>query len=359
MILPYVYDPVTQDLWLYENVTVSWTSPTPGSATFKRPYAWNPNSPLYGYRKSLVGITARPRTFSTPNIGVGSPWSDINDPNAAVNQPVYYNSFPFMQWVVSRRFMTVCSHCYGFFADRNPAKTFVGVGALGHYQAGTYLHAVMTQAFRWIDHDDQLLQELDPTLLMAPYKTDLTGYPGMLNVSDTALCESYEDLKATPIQYVDMRSVPANSTVWTIDSNHKIIRGKLETAFVDSRLVETSDYKWVQPDGTPALYDFITFTHDSSSTIMVELSPPSSREAGDGVLGWTPGGLSSSSWLIRDGVGSIATTAPLAANNDLWNYMAYRGYPVAEIALVPRRWRAATERVEQQILDAVEGITLE
>jgi hypothetical protein len=358
MILPYVYDPVTQDLWLYESVTISWTSPSPGSATIKRPYAWNPNSPLYGYRKSLSGMTARPRQLG--NLGPQDPpYTTINNPADPVNQPVYYNSFPFAQWVVSRRFMTICSHCYFYFGDRNPAKMFVGVGASGHYQTGSYLHAVMTQAFRWIDGDNQLIQELDPTLLMAGYITDLTNYPGMVNSSDTALVESYEDLKAPPIKYVDMRSVPAGTVGWELDSNHKIIRARFNRCFVDSRSVLQPDYTLLNPDGSEALYTFPTFEGDSSGTILVELVPPSTKEAGDGVLAWAIGGRSSSSWLTRDSVGTIATTPPLEPYNDLLDYMAFRGYPIPEIELVPRRWRAGTELVEQQILTAVQGISLE
>lgn len=358
MILPYVYDPVTQDLWLYESVTISWTDPSPASATIKRPYAWNPNSPLYGYRKSLSGMTARPRQFGTP-LDPGPPWTTINDFADPVNQPVYYNSFPFAQWVVSRKFMTICSHCYSYFGDRNPSKMFIGVGASGHYQTGSYLHALMTQAFRWIDKDNQLIQELDPTLLMAGYTTDLTNYPGMMNDSDTALIESYVDLQAPPIKYVDMRSLPAGYVGWVIDSNHKIIRARFDSSYVDSGRIDVALYTMLNPDGSIPTDSFLSFTGDSSSSLWVELVPPTSREAGDGVLGFACGGISSTSFLTRSGQGTIATTPPLAADNDLWDYMASRGFPVPAIDLVPRRWRAGTELVEQQILTAVQGISLE
>lgn len=358
MILPYVYDPVTQDLWLYESVTISWTSPSPGSQTIKRPYAWNPNSPLYGYRKSLSGMTARPRQLGNPG-PQDLPWTTINDPANPVNQPVYYNSFPFAQWVVSRKFMTICSHCYSYFGDRNPSKMFIGVGASGHYQTGSYLHAVMTQAFRWIDGDNQLIQELDPTLLMAGYTTDLTNYPGMVNNSDTGLVESYVDLQAPPIKYVDMRSLPVGYVGWLLDSNHKIIRARFNKSFVDSGLVGIPVYTLLNPDGSTPPYSFPFFEGDSSSSLWVELVPPTSKEAGDGVLGFACGGISSSSFLTRSGQGTIATTPPLEADNDLWDYMASRGYPVPAIDLVTRRWRAGTERIEQEILTAVQGISFE
>jgi hypothetical protein len=359
VILPYPYDPVTQDLWLYEPVTISWTDPAPGSATIKRPYAWNPNSPLYGYRKSLMGMTARPRQLGNLAPLIEPPYTLINDPNDPVNQPVYYNSFPYQEWVISKRFMTVCSHCYGTFSDRNPLKTFVGVGALGHYQLNSYLHAVMTQSFRWIDENNNLIQQLDPTQLMAPYETDLTNYPGMVNNSDTALCESYEDLLAPTVKYVDMRSLPTGTNGWLLDSNHKILRAQFNAEWVDSRELSSGDYTVLNPDGTVAPYPTPQFTGDSSTTLWVELKPPTKKSAGDGVLARATWGISSSSWIVRDAAGVIANEAPLAPNNDLWNYMAFRGYPLDEVGLVPRRWRAATQAVEQQILDAVEGISLE
>lgn len=360
MIIPYPYDPVTQDLWLYEPITISWTYPSAGTSTVYRPYAWNPNSPLYAYRKSLRGLTARLRTFSTSNLDAR--YFVYNDPNDPVNRPVYYNSYPMSQRVMANRFMHMCGHCYsvGFGSSvvRDPTKRLIDAGAGGWYSANSLFDALLSESFRWLDSDNSLIQHVDPQDIIGPYTSDPDVLSNFAVGLDFAMLETQFDLLAPPVAYVDARTYPYGSNAWMLDSNHKIVRYMFKDQRVQSGvLIQSANFQTVlNPDGTPNPVEASVFLHDSGTHFLVEVSPPTSAQAGDGVLGFVTQDISSSAWVSMQGIGAFANTPPVA-NYKVIEYLSLRGATVS-LASARNAGPYASETVEQQIFTTLQGLPI-
>lgn len=360
MIIAYPYDPVTQDLWLYEPITISWTVPTAATATVYRPYAWNPNSPLYGYRRSLRGMTARLRTFSNANLD--PLYFPYNDPNDPANKPVYYNTFPMSQRVIANRFIHMCGHCYsvgfGSTVNRDPSQRLIDAGTGGWYVANGYFDALLSESFRWIDADNSLIQQVDPQDLIGPYNSDPAVLAGFGVGLDFSMLETQFDLLAPPVTYVDARTYPFNGNAWMLDSNHKIVRYATKWQSISSGVLSQygSYQSTLNPDGTPSPLAPAVFLHDSGTHFLVEISPPTSAQAGDGVLGFLTEDISSSPWISMQGVGEVANRPPLK-NYRIAEYLALRG---ASFSLASARNAGpyASETVEQQILTTLQGLPI-
>jgi hypothetical protein len=358
MLIPYPYNPATQDLWLYEPITISWTFPSQGSATVYRPYAWNPNSLLYGYRKSLRGLTARLRVFGNSNLD--PTFFPYNDPNDPVNKPVYYNSFPMSQKVIASRFMHMCAHCYTAtgLSVRDPNKRLVDAGSGGHYPANGYFDALLSESFRWLDSDNSLIQHIDPQDIIGPYNSDPAVLDAFAFGLDFTMLETSFDLLAPAVTYVDARTLPLGSTAWMLDSNHKIVRYAFRSQRVLSSVLEQTESfdAAVNPDGTPCAISPIIFLHDSGTHFLVEVSPPTSAQAGDGVLGFITEEISSAAWVTVMGEGLIANTPPLKDYKVL-SYLALRGETVS-LAQARNQGPYASQTTEQQILSTLQGIPI-
>lgn len=363
MLLPYTYDPVTQDVWLYEEHTLSWSLPTAGSTVIKRPYAWNPDSPLYGYRYSLAGMSARPRTMSTYYGSAIPPYDTVNPAANPVNRPVWYNSWPMTMLTIGSGMMLGCKHCYGgfYWPARNAAATFVGPYPYA-YQPNTYLAAIISQAFRFIDGDNQVT-ELDPTNITV-YETDP---PNLLNLTpiDLVMFESLQPSAVSRLYPVDPRSLPFGATEYVLDSNHKIVRVTSQRQYVERQQIVTNSLA-VNPDGSAVAFPPQLFLHDSGSFALVEISPPTSVEAGDGIMGvccasnigtseWVMGTSSTKLVFHAEEEGFIANYLPIA-NPYVPEYLSDRGKPMRPLSMARRTGSLATETVEQQILTTLNGI---
>ena len=358
-VIGYPYQPTTQDLWLYEDHTVTFTNPSSGSVATKRPISWNPNSPLYGYRRSLEGISTRLRTFSTSaysNGLSGVVYEAYNDSSLAINKPVYFNSWPMPYYLVSSKFAIVCMHCLGGSnAARNPASYVAG----GWYGLDTYL--ANAQQFRWMLHDNTFVTR-PATAVVAPFTTDAS--PALQMVSDAALVEFDTPVTGvTPIRFVDARTIAIGTRVWILDSNMKIIAAKIKKCWVVGGvarfLVES-----VKPDGSAAPSGPFYFLHDSGSVILCEVTAPTNTSDGNGVLGVVPchmvsAGDFDASYGFASGrpgygeytyaVGSIATTLPPFPDPTprIRQYMADRGYPMLPSAIGARSGSDVAQRQTQ------------
>lgn len=356
-LIPYAYDPTTQDLFLYEDHTISWTLPTPGSLAVKRPYAWNPNSPLYGYRKSLHGISAPYRTFSMQaSPAFISDYSVWNDPALEVNKPAFYNSFPPHSACVSPRFMLSCRHCIGVTSDRNPSSRVVP----SIYQADSYLAS--TLLFRFIRHDNQIL-DISPTDVIGLYVKDTSipfpaagQGPGLSG--DAAIGEFLSDQAIEPIMLTDAKYCGKGSTAWFVDGSMKIIRMAWENSYTRGRL-GNYQMSWRKPDGSDVPYPVAIYFHDSGSRIFVEVKPPTSASAGDGVLASLPNHLVNAAdyhaspkndnyMEFYEAPGVLANFADFQLDNSIDIYLSARGYSMTT-GKARRKTAPSLQSVDEQI----------
>lgn len=356
MLIAYPYNPTTQDLWLYADHTVTWSVPTSGSAAAKIPVAWNPNSPLYGYRNSLRGITTRLRTWSNFCGSVlADDFSTWNDPNLESNKPVFYNSYPMQFTVVSQRFMYGCRHCYAVGGARNPALTYVPNIFPADSQSA---NATM---FRWLDSDDTVIQTIAATNVLRGFSTDPPT--NLTCPNDLALFETTVDIEAPPMIIADVRTIARSKTLWILDSNQKIVRLEQSLSCVEGGR-DRYQFKGVKPDGSAAPVLPHEFLHDSGSIVLAEIYPPTSAAAGDGVMGLVPAHVVSSGQLV-DPFFAVYGYEDLQADGDFANsassptnirsYMASRGYPMPSVDTAQRQDTNALETVDQQILSLLES----
>ena len=288
----YTYVPSRDDLFLYQDQAVSWTG---GSGVFKKPYAWNPSSMLYGYRKSLGGLSAKYRTLSTSWAPAGTEpaWAlAANDKTNPANDPAFKNSWPPSYFMLNRKFMLMCRHCFSLLGSpRDPSEYLFG----NHYLSGGYIEAVFPDQF--IDENDNITV-LDKSKILRPYASDpsfpdLSLFGNANDVEMSELVDGYE-IVVQPMVIADPRTMVPGSNAWYIDGSHKIIRGRFKASCHGPRLDENF-LEATYPDGSPwdvnglaSQQVFAAFLHDSGSYIFVEISPPTSWQAGDGVLGLVP-----------------------------------------------------------------------
>lgn len=356
MLIPYPYIPATQDLWLYEDYEVSWTFPTPSSFMAKRPIAWNPDSPLYGYRDSLRGISAQLRTFSTAysDPSLYYPWNDPNDP---ANKPAFFNSYPPHVRVASPLFIFACRHCGGSTVNRDPLNRVVGNGG---YAVGSMFEAVYQ--YRWLNSDNQEIVNIPPTEIMLGYSFDPpTNFAGR---GDLGLTEFLTPQLVPPVQFVDPRSVQHGATAWLLDGSQKIVRLKFTRSYV-THGTQSYAFEAVSPDGSTPPIPVQTYMHDSGSIALIEISPPSSPSAGDGIMGIIPAHIVYAGELVNPAVSSATGYFDVQADGYIANppleqhvasYCADRGYPVMPVLPALRGGALALQSVEEEILALLEGI---
>lgn len=275
MLIPYQYVPALHDLWLYEDHVVSWTFPSPSSMTLKRPYAWNPGSALYPYRKSIQAMPATYRILTTFS---GAYQYGVNLESNPVNKPVFWNSYcPWKGFFFSSTLGTHCEHWQQSSQYRDLSKTFGN-----QYVEGSFFEASML--IRHISHDN-VIYDLDMNAMIWPYRVTSPAFGstyafGSTNQADIAIVEYPAGISVPPLTLADTRTVPYGTKCWMVDSNFKVVELLYDgcyfpsAAFPGSYSVRTSSLEQVQ-----------LFTHDSGSMAFVELAPPTSAEAGDGVLG--------------------------------------------------------------------------
>lgn len=346
-LIGYPYEPTRDDLFLYEDTNVSWSD---GSAVIKRPYAWNPSSPLYGYRKSLAGMSARYRTFSSTPVSIPAWALAANDIDKPVSKPAFFNSWPPSICMLNSKFALMCRHCYAVApAVRNASSFFVPQ----LYASGSYIEAVFNT--RFIDENNSFTN-LAATALMTPYTTD-PAYPNLnagvgwdVGISEIA---TGSEVSVNPVVIADPTSMVPDSPAWVIDGSDKILRARYKLAWTGMPY-EHYWFETTYPDGTPWVGDLATqqlemeYTHDSGSKVFVEISPPTSWSAGDGVLGLVPFHLVSVGTFypgytrqsrvivpqtnLGDGYSLQASPTGLIAQNysRSWipEYLAHRGHPM-------------------------------
>ena len=285
-LIPYQYNATTDDLWLYRNEqTVPYVNLEEQTvvSTFKTPYAWNPGSPLYPYRRSIEGIFAPYRTFSTSAAEEAPIYADYLpfNPGLVGRNPVFYNSYPPTRFLLNSRAVTICSHCEGPPQFRDPTKTW------RDFRGNGYLNAV--SPLRFIDGDDNQVN-IPTEDFLRPYSKD-PAYPAGLLISsnDRAWTELTYDIPIRPIQAVTLLDgCPQNAKAWYIDGSSKIIPAQCHYGYYkdyavspnpsDARLLATSTA--FSESGLPIQ----NYEHDSGSFCLVEVKRPTSAEAGDGIV---------------------------------------------------------------------------
>ena len=283
------YNPVTNDLFLYEPYTVSWTTGTAGSVVVGRAYAWNPNCILYGYRGSLEGLSIPYRNFSTDSVSAASaPEINAVNPKAnPVNKPIWYNSYPPHQKFFSKRHLMWCAHAYG--VNNTDRAMVTGLTAADMYAAGGYLDAMLV--LRFLDKNNNAVVVAKNTVEY-PYAYDAaagrTSYPNELPVAapagivDIAISLAQTDFPFTPLTMTDLGSRDAGVCHYINAGNMTVQTLYMRSIRKTAQTLNTNQTggNWVY-DG----YNDFVFLHDSGSSFCWEVSPPSSPAAGDGVMG--------------------------------------------------------------------------
>lgn len=365
-IIPYQYNPALQDLFLYEDHQVSWTN---GSAVYKRPSAWNPTSPLYGYRKSIVGISAAYRTFSTLFSSLKSPPTLISDyyqfnSFTDANKPVYYNSYPPCFPLISKRFSAGCLHCFGSVTNRDESNRFIS--AINYQPNGALAQRLQ---FRWLNHDNTVADEISGTQVLLSYRKD-PQWSDLDATGDLGVVEFTRDIAVNPVTFVDARTAGFGATFWLLDGSMKIIRLRLKKAFI-RRGIEVFTLEPVNPDGSSitTAQKVENFLHDSGSRLFVEVTPPTSTAAGDGILGMVTAHVFQAYDFVdpnttRSGYGDIVLTFgypsgdvakihPTTKHSRLMQYLNFRGYPAYDIRKARSQGPTATESTNGEILSSL------
>jgi len=376
-LIGYPYVPSRDDLFLYQQVNVSWTG---GSAQLNKPVAWNPSSPLYGYRRSLGGMSARYRTLSTTTTNPA--WAlAANDINNPANDPAFKNSWPPSWVMVNSKFMLMCKHCFGFPGGaRDGTKSIVP----DHYGSGSYFEQVMKGMFIDKDNNETVVQ---PSSVILPYETDpsFAALNLLLYAYDLVVGEikTGSEIAVIPIQIADTRTMVPGSTAWIIDGSDKIIRGRYRLSWTGS----VFDHHWIEstyPDGSlwsgnnPDTQEVTReFTHDSGAKVFVEISPPTSWAAGDGVLGmvpkhvFTPGTFNpgyqrstrvvssdpprAAGYNIFSGAASTIQSGSFALSG-IKEYIEYRGYTMQVSQAARTNAETASESDQSDLLGKINSI---
>lgn len=354
MILPYRYRPSRDDLWVYEDHVVTWTDGGGGSMTVKRPVGWNSGSPLYPYRSSIVGLSARYRTNSTASTaGQRAPYLSYNDQTDPANDPNYYNSYPPGFAVVSDRMMYGCRHCFFAMSARDTTKFLVGAGGYPDSMAAALL------VFRWLGADDSVLDSIEPEDIYLPFTSDPPNLVAMQ--SDSCCFEPIRSLSVPPVSVGDCTNIGAGQTnAWIVDGNDKVIRAKIQYAY-NAGSLPYFRITTVTPTGAAPPLQPLEFTHDSGSRIFVEVSPASSASAGDGVVAMLPvhtvnagyftDGFDVAGYERLSGTGWLATTNPVI--HDFRAYCFRRGHPMNPLLSGRRTDTKASQTTQADILVAL------
>jgi hypothetical protein len=313
-LIPYPYDAATQDLWLYEPHTITWSS---GTAGVFRPYAWNPASPLYGYRYSLEGIVARYRTFSTGavdediNVSAYLPYNDINDP---ANRPAYFNSYPPSGWLLNDVAIMACGHCFDAQLNSRSSETVEQWRG-----SGSYLNAATI--YRWIRGDGTIV-DVSTSQVLRPFAND-AGYQIWEEPGDICFLELMSPSSVTPMHLVDHRTAHAGDIAWFIDGSDKIVTALLGRGWISPSVSEqiTASVRYDRP--SLSVPDIQAYLHDSGSYFIVPIKPPSDPVLGDGIAGLMPFHMVASADFSA---GLPTNGANVLAGSSIRNYWtSYRG----------------------------------
>lgn len=319
MMIPYAYNPALHDLYLYEDFTFTHSG---GTSTVKRPYAFNPDSPLYGYRYSLEGIMACYRTFSScvQFTGGWPAWAlAANDLTLDVNKPARCNSWPPTLVVVHPKIAWACYHTFGFSGSQGFTRD---TNLPFHSMSSIDSYVNKAHSFRWITGNNTIV-DLTSSDLYHPYTHDTAEARDEQNaisfplISDATIVEAAAVYPINPVAIVDPSSIPIGADIWCLDGSMKIIALKKVISGihnfgfdVSSEYITTFQYvpTYAQyrvfvsmdcPDGS-------AYMHDSGSTFYHEISPPSSPAAGDGIMGIIPGVLTYQKQVMTNDMGDSA-----------------------------------------------------
>ena len=353
MLIPYAYNPAIHDLFLYEDHVVTWTQPTAGSVNVKRPYAWNPNSLLYGYRKSLTGMLAIYRTMQT--VFPATSWGE-NSASNPVNDPVFKNTYVIVKaYFFTPRLAMQSRHWQSPLVYRNPAYTFADA-----YGAGTKF--IAEGLVRFIDHDNTIT-DWDASDLLYIYQQVSAAFgnhwavSGASGPADLGMVEAKQDIPVAPMVIADSRTVPVDAPAFVIDSNQKIIACSALTTYNTQ-----NDPRLISKAVSNAPY-VIAFNHDSGSVMLVELKPPTSAAAGDGIMGLIPKSLESGSDLIgtanvygTTGIGLIFPENHANSPQVLYQQSLGFSWPAASVYQRQTTEMIATESTQQQIISVINQI---
>jgi hypothetical protein len=322
-----------------------------------RPVGWNPGSPLYPYRGSILGLTARYRTNSTASTASQqAPYTAYNNPASSRNIPNFYNSYPPGFAVVSQRMMYGCRHCFFAMSARDTGKFLVGNGGYPDSSAAALL------SFRWIGIDDELIDEIEPEDIYLPYTSDGPNLPAMS--SDSCCFESVRSLLVDPISIGDCTNIGAEqSNAWIVDGNDKVIKAKIRYAY-NAGSLPYFRITTVDPSGNAPPIQPLEFLHDSGARIFVEVKPATDDAAGDGIVAMLPvhivspgyftNGFDISGYERLSGSGWLATTNPV--DHAFRSYCFKRGYPMKPLLSCRRTDAKASQTNQAQILITLEGL---
>jgi hypothetical protein len=150
---------------------------------------------------------------------------------------------------------------------------------------GTYANA-MSQ-MRFIDGDDNIVV-LQKSLFEHPYEKDFDSELNQLQLvsgphTTDALVSAYsQDFPFNPVVSIDAGSVPLNQNWYYLNAGNLVIQ-RIKVHGCGNTPKPGLGERGIQID---RFYPFdTTYLHDSGSLFVTEIKPPSSIEAGDGVLG--------------------------------------------------------------------------
>ena len=348
MLIGYPYNPSLHDLWLYEDHVITWSAPTPGSQLVRRPYAWNPNSWLYPYRKSIEAMPAVYRLLTTDS-GASEYGSNLrSDP---INRPVFWNSYcPWKAYFVSPTLGLQSEHWQATNTYRDVSDTFGNQ----YLPNGAFVAQTLV---RYITHDNQIF-DLSPSDMVWPYKFTSPAFGsvpvfGSAEINDCAAVECPIGIPVPPLKMVDARTALPNANTFYVDSNFKIVRVQFNQCnyftfypILQYRIKSFAYQPPVQP-----------FLHDSGSVIFIEISPPTSPEAGDGVLGLVTKPVIGADDFVSTSSTNIALIPPETHNSNpavLYQQSIGNQFPPAIAVSRPNTQAIASQTVELQILALTE-----
>lgn len=205
-----------------------------------------------------------------------------NSASDPINRPVFYNSYvPWKAYAFGRRTLIQSKHWQTSLNYRDPTKNYGNLFTSG----SSFIASTLV---RWISHDN-IVFDATPSDMLQPYMKVPVAFGngwanGNINLADAAITECAFDIPVAPFQMIDARTVPLGTKAFTCDSNFKIAELQwygcaYQVGFPNSFVFRTY---FVQQSG--ATESPLWFEHDSGSTVFVELKPPTSAEAGDGIL---------------------------------------------------------------------------
>jgi hypothetical protein len=184
-----------------------------------------------------------------------------------------------------------CAHCYGFDTFGIAERTD---GALLNtlYTPDSYLDAILN--LRFIDGDNNIVV-IPKTQCERPYLYDSPNGIAPLTLAsvgspyrhDVAACVLLTDFPFTPLACLDSGSIPAEST-WIYVNAGNLFAQEIDIRAMGFRYDEGPSGANANWRGNHALYrNFYdqAFLHDSGSLFLHPIKPPTSAEAGDGVMG--------------------------------------------------------------------------